>query len=126
MKYLLFYEDDPDESRPFGDTGWWVKKFCGWFGIHPVPIDDLAELVNDERFHGHAWLWLDPHADHYLSWTATPREDIVFVVGHDMHGFYGFEGEGMRAKLPSMHPDGVDEEYHAAISATLLLCRLYL
>ncbi len=124
MRYLLYYPESQDLS--FGKTSWWINKFCGWFGVYPVPITDLAEQVQDERFHGHAWVWLDPNADHYLSKTATPRDDVVFVFGHDEHGFGDYECEGMRFKLPSMHPDGVDEEYHAAICATLLLCRLYL
>lgn len=122
MRYLLFYEDS---DTPFGDTGWWIRKFCGWYGVHPVPIGGgLADMVGDERFKGHSWVWLDPKgAD--VSFYSLPQEDVVFVIGHDEHGFCGYEGEGLRIKLRSMHPDGVDEEYHSAICATLILHEVY-
>jgi hypothetical protein len=126
MRYLLYFEDLGGETTPFGDTGWWIKKFCGWYGVHPYPITPGARLeavTAFPEFAGHSWVWLDAKADHGL--VAVPTEDVVFCVGHDYHGFYGYEGEGLRCKLRSMHPDGVDEEYHAAICATLLLHEVY-
>jgi hypothetical protein len=124
MRYLIYFEDEPGEDRPFGNTGWWIKKFCGWYGVHPVGIrSSFEDVVNDERFHGHSWVWLDPRAKHGL--VAAPTEDVVFCIGHDSYGFCGFEGEGLRCKLRSMHPDGIDEEYHSAIAATLMLHEVY-
>ena len=122
MRYLLYYRDT--ERFAFDST--WIDKFCGFFGVHPVPITNLEEMVHDERFHGFAWVWLNPHADCYLGKLTVPRDDVVFVVGHNEHGFYGYQGEGQHVKLLSMHPDGVEEEYHASVAATLMLCRLYL
>ena len=126
MRYLAYYPEMGDESRPFGQSEWWIMKFCGWFDVHPIRIIDVEKLVKDPKFHGHAWVWLSPHAEHYVGKLTVPRNDVVFVVGHDTHGFYDYVGEGEHVKLISRHPDGVDEEYHAAIAATLLLCELYL
>ena len=99
MRYLLYYPETGDEDRPFGKTEWWIMKFCGWFGVHPVALTSkytAEHAAEDEQFFGHSWVWLDPNAEHYLSRTATPRDDVVFVIGHDIEGFYGFEGEGQR------------------------------
>ena len=137
-RHLLFFVDKPGGTHPFDWT--WIGKWCGLYGIHPVVIDvageyrpkdhapyhfrSLEEATAHPDFHGHAWVWLDPRAAHYWDEQELPKEDVIFCLGHDQHGFSGFEWEGQRVKVRSPHPDK-EGEWYAAMVVPLLLCEVY-
>jgi hypothetical protein len=113
-KHLLFWHE-PDAR--FERTYSWIHKHCGVYGYVPVVIDptgtwsterpDLPQLVyhslrdvlQDARFHGHTFVWLDHTATVFLDEFTHPADDVVYCIGSDRDGFGGVEWEGPRVKL---------------------------
>ena len=139
MRYLLFFPDGQEGSRPFDWA--WIDKWCSMYGVYPVMVDktgsrkttdhspfyfhSLSQAVSHPSLKDLSWVWLDTDAEKYIDEISLPREDVVFCVGDDMDGFCGFEIKGQRVKIRSKHPDGEDEEMFAAVCVPLLFFEVF-
>ena len=128
--YLLFWHEP---SSRFERTYSWIHKQCGIYGLEPLVIDptrtwpidrpDLPQLVYyaledvlaDDRFAGHTFVWLDPKATQALEDFEHPEDAVVYCVGSDMSGFGGLEWEGPRVRIL-----GEGGEYFAAVCVPIL------
>ena len=111
---FLFYTEDENigstlsaaQAVPMLDQ--FVYMFGGQYAaIHPKDADYPPKVhttypslaVAQKAYPNHNWVILDPNAKKYLDEFTHPKENVVYLVGHDAGGFQGKAPKGTKVKL---------------------------
>ena len=139
MLGVLFYE-----SRQHDHTLWdsvWIDKWCSCYGVTPVMVDVGQRSPFTDRppyrfpsvedavayFPDHQFIWLEAGAAQDWDGVELPLENVIYCIGDDYRGHYGFSPPAGDLKIRLCHPNKEMEggEWFATMVAPLLLFRLF-
>jgi hypothetical protein len=83
-----------------------------------VNYSDLAAAL--EAYPDHMWVYLDPKGNITLNEFEHPKDNVVYVVGHDHEGFRGAELHGTSVRIENAHNDG--RESFAIACLIMVIC----
>ena len=132
----MYHTENPDFasqcSTGQGNIISLLDHFCtiyggGWAAIHPgdyqthcpenYPSLSDAHLV----YPNHTWVYLDPKGEQTLDEFQHPKDDVVYVVGHDFEGFRGVKFNGPSVRIENAHNDP-DRESFAIACLIMVIC----
>ena len=110
------------------------------YGIHPVQVDPeenfpvtrrppynfrrLEDALEHPDLKDLQKVWLDPEAPVTWDGIEIPKENVLFLVGDDMHGFGDFVKDGLTVKMVPPDPKW-EGEWFASMVVPLLLFKVY-